>query len=566
MRRIFFLFGLVLAIISFKTHAQTVPAGTPVLDDYYRREQLLGKIDSNVSFSMRPLLSNSNLNVADVFDPDISVKSSHDNSGTHVDFANGKGIFRILPFTWQQQFNSDHPYGWNDEAMIPAKGYQTIVSTGFYFKIGPLSIQLRPEYVYAANPPFSGYFTNYRRDSELQSYFAYFDLTDAPERFGNGAYSKLFWGQSNIKLTLGPVEAGLSNESLWWGPGIHNALIISDNAPGFKHITLNTNRPIKTSIGYFEGQVIGGRLENSGLPPLLEPANTPYYSPKENNWRYLTGFNINYHPKWLPGLTMGLTRTFQSYGKDVKTLSAYLPFFTPYTKVNTVGIDNGTGDPFPRDQYTSMYGRWLFTKAQAEVYFEYGLNDNSYNLADFIGAPEHSMAYIAGFRKMIQLNRKPEQHILFGAEVTQLSETVDRLVRSSGGWYQHSQVRQGQTNMGQTLGAGTGTGGNLQSFEISWLSGLKKLGIQFDRYEHAVDFSDAYLNDINGNSRKWVDFGFSLNGEWNYKKLLFNIKLEEVKSLNYEWILKDYDSRDSFYIPHNTVYNFHGELGITYRF
>ncbi|HEY9533455.1 MAG TPA: hypothetical protein VIQ77_02930, partial [Mucilaginibacter sp.] len=66
-------------------------------------------------------------------------------------------------------------------------------------------------------------------------------------------------------------------------------------------------------------------------------------------------------------------------------------------------------------------------------------------------------------------------------------------------------------------------------------------------------------------SRKWVDFGLSLKGEWDYKNFLFNVKLQQIKSLNYEWILKDYTANE-YYIPHNTAFNFHGELGITYRF
>ncbi|HTK22208.1 MAG TPA: hypothetical protein VL442_21965, partial [Mucilaginibacter sp.] len=206
MKRIFFLIGIIYIVSCFKAFAQSLPVGTPVLDDYYRREQLLGKVDSNLSFTLRPL-NRKNLNVTDVFDPDSSLRISRGNSGTQTFFANGHGVFQVLPLTWQQQFNSDHPYGWNDGAMIPAKGYQTMISGGVYFKIGPLSIQLRPEYVYATNPSFQGFETASRPASEIGSYYSYFNLIDAPERFGNSAYSKWFWGQSNIKLAFGPVEA-----------------------------------------------------------------------------------------------------------------------------------------------------------------------------------------------------------------------------------------------------------------------------------------------------------------------------------------------------------------------
>jgi hypothetical protein len=573
MRKIFFVFSIVVAFIGLlqtNVYAQSLPVGSPVLDDYYRRMQLLGKVDSNVSFTVRPIISSSALKTKDVFDPDSTLKQDHWVEAGPVSFANGHGKFQILPLSWQQQFNSDHPYGWNDGAMIPAKGYQTMVSGGFYLKLGPLSIQLRPEYVYAANPPFNG-FASGHTGQDLINYYAYHNYIDNPESFGNGAYNKVFWGQSSIRLTFGPVSIGLSNENIWWGPGIRNALILSDNAPGFKHITLNTVRPIKTYIGSFEGQILAGRLDGTGLPALpvtTLPDGTNLAITKRADWRYFTGFNINYHPKWIPGLTLGLTRTFDAYYNDVKVngFSAYVPFFFPYAKQatdNAQGI--AVGDPFPRDQYTSFYARWLFTKAQAEVYFEYGLNDNSYNTTDFILSPDHSRAYIFGLRKMLPINGSKDQHILFSGEITQLSQSPDQLVRNASGWYIHSTVTQGQTNEGQVLGAGTGSGGNLQSMDISWVLGLKKLGIAIERYEHDTDFYQAYFPDINGNSRSWVDFAFALQGEWNYKNLIFNAKLQEIESLNYEWILKNYNP-SQYYIPNNTVYNLHAELGVTFRF
>jgi hypothetical protein len=547
-------------IIPQRLKGQSLPVGTPVLEDYYRRSQLLGIIDSTLSFTIRPVTPGAKYN--NVYDPDSTTKTS----ATY--FAKGKGIIQLLPLSWQQQYNSDHPYGWNDEAMIPARGYQTMVSGGFYFSYGPLSIQLRPELVYAANRDFVGYANN-RSDAELENYYIYHNSLDQPERYGQGAYTKAFLGQSSIRLTFGRISMGLSNESIWWGPGIRNALILSNNAPGFKHLTLNTVKPVKTFLGDLEGQIIAARLDGSGFPPLLTTAasdGTKLYKAKRNDWRYYTGFNINYHPKWIPGLTLGMTRTFNAYHQDVKGLSGYLPFFMPFSKQATTGGEEagGIGDPFPRDQYTSFYGRWLFTKAQAEVYFEYGLNDNSFNLNDFIGSPDHSRAYIFGARKMIAINGQKDKHILVSTEVTQLSQTIDRVVRPAGGWYVHGGVRDGQTNLGQVLGAGTGSGGNLQSMDISWVHGLKKLGIQAERYEHDVDFYEWYLPDPKGNSRKWVDFGFALVGEWNYKNFIFNAKLQQIKSLNYQWFQKDYNT-GQYYIPHNDVYNFHAELGITFR-
>jgi hypothetical protein len=544
--------------------AQSVPVGAAGLEEYYRRKQLLGELDSTISFSIRPLFPTISSKVHNVFDPDSTLNTEgYFKSSGPFKFANGKGELQILPFSWQQQFNSQHPYGWNDGAMIPARGYQTMISGGFFAKFGPLSIQLRPEFVYAQNRAFDGYALD-RSDLELQGYYNFYNNLDVPERFGTGSYSKVNWGQSSIRLTFGPISLGLSNENLWWGPGVQNALLMTNNAAGFKHLTINTVKPIKTPIGSFEAQIIAGKLENSGLTPLAQTSlsnGTNLFNAYNPDWRYITGFNISYQPKWVPGLFIGFIRDFMSYEEDLGGFKDYFPFFVPVQKV-AVGPD---GDPFNRDQRISTYARWIFQKTHAEVYFEYGLNDNSYNYRDFIGSPDHGRAYIFGMTKMVPIRGKKDEFIRVNMEVDQLSQSVDRLVRPASGFYQHFQVTQGYTNLGQVLGAGTGSGGNLQSIDLSWVKGLKKIGLSFERYEHNADLYDFYIFDLNGQSRRWVDFAIAAKGDWNYKNLLFSAKLQGIKSLNYQWRLKDY-TLDEYYIPHNDVFNLHGELGVSFRF
>lgn len=545
------------------TQAQSLPVASSFLENYYRRQQLLGEVDSSVSFSIRPLFPATAFGVKDVYTPKepLGIHSYAKKSGK-LNIINHKGEFLILPFSWQQQFNSHHPYGWNDGAMIPARGYQTMVSGGFYAKFGPLSIQLRPEFVYAQNKVFDGFGVD-RSSEELAAYYTFQTTIDQPEQFGLGAYNKINWGQSSIRLTFGAVSVGLSNENIWWGPGQRNSIMMTNNASGFKHLTLNTVKPIKTFIGSFEAQIIAGKLQDSGIDPLV--TNTAgfdwdsffQYNPE---WRYLTGFTINYQPKWLPGLFLGFTRDFMCYNNDLRRFGDYFPFLVPFQKSNI----GDQGDPFDRDQRFSLSARWLFRKAHAEVYFEYGLNDNSHNYRDFIGSPEHSRAYVFGISKLVALGNTKDEFIQFNGEITQLSQSVDRLVRPAGGFYQHGQVRQGYIHLGQVLGAGIGTGGNLQSFDVNWVKDLKKIGIGFERYEHNADFYNDAIKDLNGNSRRWVDFALAAQGDWDYKNLLFSAKLQGIKSVNYQWRMKDYTA-DEYYVPHNDVFNLHGELSVSFR-
>ncbi|WP_423147450.1 capsule assembly Wzi family protein [Rubrolithibacter danxiaensis] len=539
MRLLYFLI-IISAFLSLlnPVNAQPLPAGMPVLEDVYRRAQLNGDIDSTLSFTIRPIFPVSSLKSNNTFDPDSTLQRER-----WIEFSgllqSSKNTFRfqILPLIWQQEYNSSHPYGWNDGMMVPSKGYQTMISGGVFVKAGPLSIQLRPEFVYAQNLAFKGF-------SATGSY-PYNTNIDLPERFGNKPYSEGSLGQSSIRLTFDPVSVGISNENLWWGPGLRNSLLMSNNAQGFKHFTLNTIRPVKTPLGFIEGQIVGGRLEGSG------------YTRKKEDWRYLSGFAFSYHPKWIPGLFLGLTRTFQMYHEDMDgRLDDYFPFFQPFEKVKT-----NEGEKI-RDQLTSVFVRWLWQKAKAELYLEYGRNDHSYNLRDFTMTPEHSRAYIFGMRKLIPLNHKQEQ-ILVALELTQLQQTINYIVRNAGAWYLHGQVLHGYTHKGEVLGAGIGPGSNLQSFEVSWVKNLKKIGLQFERYTHNNDYYNANYSGsaLEGN---WADFAISGKLEWNYRNLILNADLTYIKSLDYQWrVFRTNAFEESL---NRNPSNLHALLGITYRF
>ncbi len=46
---------------------------------------------------------------------------------------------KVLPITLTTQYNSHHPYGYNDASFIPASGLQTQLSFGVALKAGPVN-------------------------------------------------------------------------------------------------------------------------------------------------------------------------------------------------------------------------------------------------------------------------------------------------------------------------------------------------------------------------------------------------------------------------------------------
>ena len=557
---IIFLVHLALLSGSERVFAQSLPVGTPALEDAYRRAQLLGQIDSTISFMARPFFPEASLKLKNGFDPYNTLNNRGDGKSKGGLYFWGQNCaVKLLPIIWQQQFNTHHPYSLNDGEMIPARGYQTMFSAGMFVKLGPLSLQLRPEYVYAQNQAFDGY-SEKQSDRSWAAYYNFLDRIDLPERFGEKAYNRLFWGQSSLRLTIGPVSFGLSNENLWWGPGMRNSILMSNTSGGFVHYTLNTVRPIRTPIGSFEAQIIAGRLDGSGFFP--PDTNRTYngwklYRPKRDDWRYLNGMVISYSPKWVPGLFVGITRSFMIYREDMSNF----PLISPTNKKNHNG---GNEISKGGDQLLSSFVRWVLPKEHAEIYFEYGREDHSYNTRDFLLEPDYARAYIFGFRKIIPLIAQKDQFVQFNLEVTQLEQNRTNTQRESIYFYAHTDIRHGYTNRGQWLGAGIGSGSNMQSFSVTWIKSLKSIGFQLERYVHNNDHHYIEIKDIRAN---WVDIGIAVLGEWDYKNLLFTAKSEIVRSMNYQHLFNPAPNNpDVFWNPGQDIYNFQVQLGISYRF
>jgi len=563
MRKTSFLFAVIIFFsFSINTNAQTLPVGMQGLEDFYRRAQLLGQIDSSVSFTVRPLIPYNAFKLKDGFYPD-STETRYNlldatGSGSTKD---GKLKWQLLPLTFLSQVNTHHPYGWNDGSMLPAKGLQTLISAGVFAEYGPLTIQFRPEVVLAANSSFDT-FDKDHYDIIVARYYDFYNNIDLPARFGSSGLTKLYWGQSSIRLNYKALSFGLSTENLWWGPGMRNSLLMSNTAPGFAHFTLNTRKPIQSPVGSFEGQIIAGRLENSGygvLQPEREYFNQPLFVPKRDSWRYLSGIMITWQPKWVPGLFLGLSRSAQLYGADLSSFSDYLPFSGSRSQSIASQPING------KDKRNSYFMRWLWPEEHAEIYFEYGRNNYNGNGSDLSLEANSSRAYIFGVRKLFPFGSRKEEHLMLSAEVTQMQEPNEKNVLNLNSWYASKTIRQGYTNRGEVLGAGIGPGGNLQSIDISWVKGLKRLGLQFERLVHNNDLYYYLFNDSKDFRRHWTDLSIGAIGEWNYKNFIFSGKLQGIQSLNYQWFLFQAPG-EPYMVPGKDVFNLQIQAGISYRF
>lgn len=566
MKKFYLLSLSILCLNAIRAYAQSLPVGSVGLEDFYRREQLLGNLDSSISFTSRPFFPSIVLNTGNKLSTDsLFTRSNKRKVAAHIRFDGNHGRFDLLPFSWYQQFNSHHPSDLNDGAVVPARGYQTVISGGIFAKYGPVSVQLKPELVYAANKNYEG-FSDKQSDKIWNDYYhLYLNKVDLPERFGDKSFREIYWGQSSLRITVRSVSLGLSTENLWWGPGVNNSLIMTNNAPGFKHITLNTVKPIRSFIGSFEGQIIAGRLEHSGyLPPDTGRVylGMKDYVVKPNDWRYINAAVITYQPKWIPGLFLGLSRSFVIYEKNLgKGFTDLLPIFSAFEKVNSAGGEFAE-DARKRDQLSSVFSRWIFPKEHAEIYFEYGRNDHAYNLRDLTLEPDHSRAYVVGLTKVFPLNKIQDKVIQVNLELTQLEKNTGTTGRPAESWYSHYQVSDGYTNRGQLLGSGIGPGSNMQSFDIRLNNQLNAIGLKMERVVRNNDFHYQAIKDIRAH---WVDMGLSLFAQKRFKSMLLNGKLQGIKSLNYQHLYEPVGAA-GFWTRGKNTYNIQAQLGINYVF
>jgi len=549
------------------SYSQTVNLNESHIIDYLRTSQLLGNLNSNFSFTQKPI------NIGeDGIKINQSVLNLNEYSPTILNFFNGKGKLKFLPIDFNVEFNSNHPYNRNNGSMIPNRGYQQLISAGLYAKIGLLSINLKPEYLFAENKNFSGFYDGHP-DIIWAKRYNLWNHADIPERFGEKSHNKTLIGQSSIRLNYKGLSFGISNENIWWGPSIRNGIMMSNHAAGFKHITFNTNRPVKTKVGNFEWHFVTGRLEPSGFtPPQTDRtyAGTLLYVPQGNqtgnyvDWRYFQGYSFTYSPKWIPGLSIGMIKWVQFYRALLdgeyfwmEGNPGYFPIFSNLFREN----DKLSDIEDQIDQAGGLFFRWLWEDSKAEIYAEFHYNDAKLNMRDLLLDSDHSRAVTLGLQKIFS-SRNKKNNYLFSWEWTQLEQTAGRLIRSAGSWYMHAYVSAGLTNKGEVLGAGIGPGSNSHYFSLSRINKDSKIGVSFEIIDQDNDFYYYAFESTDDFRRYWKDYNIHFNFNKKLKNIWMSSSLIYSRSLNYQWELDD--STEPYYHPGRDVNNFHLNLKLTY--
>ncbi|HET7614739.1 MAG TPA: capsule assembly Wzi family protein [Gemmatimonadaceae bacterium] len=398
------------------------------------------------------------------------------------------GAFLLFPQA-QMVSNSAIPYSENDGSLWAGKGTGSRISGGAAFRRGPFTVVIAPEITTTRNdsiPPRTAIIPSPAippgRSAYSYPWYANGPYSlDMPLRFGGGPRRQLRPGQSSILADLGPVSFGFSTENEWWGPGIDNALILSNNAPGFAHLLLRSSHPLGTVAGDFEFRWLVGGLRES---PYFDDVAT-------NNTRSISAAAVVLRPRLVENLSVGLAHsvigTSTGWGEipfrwlDVFHLGGHPNDGAPY---------DSTLSPGGRDQMYSLFARWVLPTAGAEVYGEWGRLDFPRNLRDFLVQPNRGQAYTLG----LQWTRKafgPSGLVQLRIENTSLEQSLALANKFAGVWYTSRRVLQGFTNEGQVLGAAVGPGSSGQVLETNYFSDAGWFGVELGRTRYSEDVHQA---------------------------------------------------------------------------
>lgn len=379
--------------------------------------------------------------------------------------------------------NSALPFSQNDGLLWAGRGYSYRVRGGVAGTLGKLHAVIMPELAVAQNDSFADVdisqwhrpFMDWGQRSPFASAWNQYPASaDVPVRFGSNAYDQASLGQSSLWYEDFGMAAGISTENLWWGPGVHDAFIMTNNAAGIPHAFIRTARPLRTGVGDFEGTLIVGALTESDF----------YDYDPDNDSRSISAGVITYRPAWERGLTVGLARAvYAPVSSSLSSLGHALDVFGAFHRPGSRSmLDSAfTGG---RDQLTSVFARWVFPRYGTELYGELGRVERPANLRDLLVDPQHTRAYLYGgqFAKPIG-----DAALRVQLEFAQMEQSPSYRYRPTQSWYTSRAMPQGYTQKGQVIGATIGPGSSHQWFAVDYVAPTWSAGVFAGRWRFNTD-------------------------------------------------------------------------------
>lgn len=476
-------------------------------------------------------------------------KSSSENTNWFTNGLNRSVALKIYGPEWFNSYNTAAPYGQNDGALWQGKGYNTSLTAGVRLEAYGFEVTVKPQVAFSQNLGFEIMPGVY--GSEYSYFWA--GNIDLVQRYGDSSFWTFDWGDTELRWSWNTLTIGFGFQSPWLGPAWLNPMLGSNNSGTYPKFDIGLRRTKITLpwlgwyIGDIEGRIWCGKLSESDY----------FDNDSSNDYRQLTGFSIAYSPAFLPELTFSINKISIARW-DEKSIK----YLNPFYDTNAV-----------EDQKCSFAVDLLFPAVGFEFYGELGLDD--YNSRGFAN-PFHTAIYTIGAKKEIsffqkfsyfkKFNIRPE--IIFEWNNFEMSQDF-QLQWHYMGYYSHGLIKQGYTQNGQIIGAGSGYFGNSQYLALRTY--FSKGDITFFIHFNKPDTN--YLNNkgIDTKEDDWQKEGKKQHDQWGYYKAIrtfgctanfFATKFLLISTnINGSWIINSaYKQQDkgfgNYYFSLSLKYNF----------
>jgi len=372
--------------------------------------------------------------------------------------------------------NSNLPNLENLNGIYIPKGYGVMTSALVNLNYNNLSLSVEP------------IINNYKEFPlnlpEKQKYFSVLNDVPLKESYKNNLHRFINTG---IKYKNKHIALGYGNWNRWWGPGIHNSLVMSNNAQGFYHYFIGTNdyQTIINNVQYKFEYILSNSIKNySGV----------------DFFNSLMNLNIRYN-----NIEFGFSTNVLSGG--------YNDISWGFKKAAQVIFSNENMKYW--DQLFDYYILYNNKSSGIMTYFEYAYPNRSYGDVNPEGYNYHSSSSIIGVRKYRAFNSKK---IMFGLEYARLVQGIYYNILPTPNWYDNIKYNYSSYN-NRRWGAHSGTDSD-DLFVFIGLLGSKinfVYGINYER--HGVTFHfppEVKIESKIHTSIKYKNTNFSLIFENEY--------------------------------------------------
>lgn len=451
---------------------------------------------------------------------------------------------RLYGPEWFNSYNTAAPYGQNDGALWQGKGYNSSLTAGARVEGYGFELTVKPQVSFSENrkfvytkPNYSG--ANYEGKAAKYGYYSVNSI-DAPQRFGDSAFFKFDWGDTEARWSWNTFTLGFGTQAIWLGSAQLNPIIHSNNAAAYPKLDIGLR---KTPIYFPHFGWHLGDIELRGWWGMLTESD--YFDNDDSNDNNLiSGLSAAYRFPFT-NLSLGVNRTMLSKWNDIGSYSLF-HIFLPFD--NSGGSDNS-------DQRFSVTSDWLFTKIGLEIYLEWGRNDYSPSLNYIIRYPFHTQGWTVGMRKSFTFTEKLKGEILL--ELTNLESSRDYELLWGTTFYAHHIITQGYTNKGQWLGAGMGTGGNSQYLGAKLCTKKSSYLLFMQRENTSLDYT-WFVQDKEKDRERSISANLSAGvrcTHFMFDNLMITSSFVYIGMFN---PLNDHDAEENYWN------NFHIELGLKY--